>query len=83
MSKKKDKTFEKLALIDAVNNSPIEKEYLLYMNFDINTNVKERSAVFNAFEGKDFVLNAERKPFEDYLTTLSFISWVRDTPKMN
>ena len=57
-------------LIEAANNSPIDKEYLLYMNFDINTNVKERSAVFNAFEGKDFVLNAERKPFEDYLKDL-------------
>ena len=57
-------------LIKSVNNSNIEKQFLVYMNFDINTNVKERSNVFNAFDGKDFVLKSQRKPFKDYLSDL-------------
>ena len=47
------------------------KNHLLYMNFDISTNIDKRKIVFDMFHDKPFVLKAERKSFKGYLEDLS------------
>lgn len=59
--------------IDQINKVVKKKNkrtHLVYMNFDINTNIGKREEVFKLFQDKDFVLSAERKPFKDYLLDL-------------
>jgi len=56
--------------IEAVINEPIEKEHLVYMNFEISTNVKERTDVYNLFRDKEYVNFCKKKPFTDYLRDL-------------
>jgi len=48
-----------------------KRKHLLYMNFDVTTNVDKRKVVFDMFHNKPFVLKAERKSFKGYLKDLS------------
>ena len=36
-------------VIDNINKLDVERSHLVYMNFDVNTNLKERSVVYNNF----------------------------------
>jgi hypothetical protein len=50
------------------NLSPhVEKEYLLYMNFNIETNLKERKPAYDYFKNKEFCHSTNRMNTEQYL----------------
>ena len=61
-------------------NENIEKKYLVYMNFDIKTNSAKRTPVYNLFKGKDYVLSASRKPFQEYLRDLKASKFALSPP---
>ena len=56
--------------LNLVNEEDVSKEHLLYMNFDIRTNVSERTKVYDRFKDKDYVLKSDRTSFEQYLRDL-------------
>lgn len=66
--------------IKFVNDEGSSRDYLLYMNFDIGTNVSERTKVFNMFNGEDYVYSPERKPFREYLRDLRKSKYVLSPP---
>jgi hypothetical protein len=61
-------------LIEKVRKSvsPTDKPYLLYMNFTLQTQLKERSYVFNLFKDKQFCKQSPpSKPYAHYLKDLA------------
>jgi hypothetical protein len=66
--------------IDRVNNSRTEKDHLVYMNFDLKTNVQERTKVYDMFKDKEYVLRGEKKPFGDYLEDLARCKYTLSPP---
>lgn len=56
-------------ILDVINSS-FEKEKLIYMNFDINTNKLEREYCVNELSKKNIHMS-EKLPFKDYLTELA------------
>jgi len=50
---------------------PMQKDFLLYMNFSVVTNKQERSPVKDIFSSKHFCYNPERKGFEPHLNDVS------------
>lgn len=47
------------------------KEHLLYMNFCIGTNTKDRSFVYDIFKNKNFCFVSGRKSYENYLKDIA------------
>ena len=66
--------------IDEVNKMQLEKNHLVYMNFDLQTNITERSKVFNMFNQQDFVLKGQKKPFMEYLKDLASCKYTLSPP---
>ena len=66
--------------IDKVNKMQLQKKHLVYMNFDLQTNVSERTKVFNMFNQKDFVLKGQKKPFLEYLEDLASCKYTLSPP---
>ena len=62
--------------IQEIKDLNISKSHLLYCNFDSNTNPSSRNIVSKRFQGKNFVLSAQRKPFKDYLMDLKSSHYV-------
>jgi hypothetical protein len=60
-----------VSIVEKINNDNIDKDHLVYMNFDLKTNLSERTKVYNLFKGKEYVLEGEKKPFKEYITDLS------------
>jgi hypothetical protein len=56
--------------LEDINKENIDREHLLYMNFDVNTNKSERTKVFELFVDRDYVFSANKKPFKGYLRDL-------------
>jgi hypothetical protein len=56
--------------LEEVNQEEIERDALVYMNFDINTNKGKRAEVYNLFRHQDYVFYADSKPFREYLRDL-------------
>ena len=57
--------------IKKANEPKSKKDHLVYMNFDLKTNITERTKVYDMFKDKDYVLKGERKPFGEYLKDLA------------
>ena len=69
-----------ISKIKRVNNTKAEKDHLVYMNFDLKTNVTERTKVYDMFKNKEHVLEGERKPFEQYLMDLARCKYTLSPP---
>ena len=67
-------------LIESTKAKMTDKKHLVYMNFDIKTNVSDRSVVYDIFKDKDCVLKGEKKPFKDYLSDLSISKYCISPP---
>lgn len=68
------------SLLDDLNDKNINKDHLVYMNFDLKTNIVERTKIYNLFNGKDFVLNGDKKIFKDYLADLARCKYTISPP---
>mgnify|MGYP003121589988 FL=1 len=69
-----------ISKIDEVNDMNLQKKHLVYMNFDLQTNVVERTKVFNMFNEKNYVLKGQKKPFMDYLKDLASCKYTLSPP---
>ena len=67
-------------LIEDIKSKTTEKQYLAYMNFDINTNATKRSVVYDVFKDKEYVLKGSKKSFKDYLVDLSLSKYCISPP---
>lgn len=67
-----------VAVIDEARRyaAQCSKEIFLYLNFEVGTNRKVRSAVYSHFQDKDFCHKASRKPYLDYLKELALSKFV-------
>lgn len=58
-------------IIQEVADLQIDKQYLLLMNFNVNTNLSEREPVLKRFESENYCYYpGVRKPFREYLLDL-------------
>jgi hypothetical protein len=69
-----------LNIIRKVSTARINRDNLVYMNFDLNTNRERRSMVYDKFHGKDYVLETPSKSFADYLRDLRSSKYVLSPP---
>ena len=60
-----------IGMVEQVIGKNYSKDFLVYMNFDLNTNYAKRSRVFEMFDEKDYVLKGQKKPFKEYLKDLA------------
>ncbi|MGE0009716.1 MAG: hypothetical protein AB7F19_04175 [Candidatus Babeliales bacterium] len=63
-------------VIKEINKGKIEKNTLLYMNFERSTYKSERDIVYDYFKDKPFCTIAQRKPTIDYLRDLASSKFV-------
>jgi len=56
--------------LESVMRESTEKDHLIYMNFDVKTNLGERSKVYDHFRDKEYVHFGSKKPFLEYLKDL-------------
>ncbi len=66
--------------IDRVKKAEIKKDHLVYMNFDLKTNIQERTKVYDMFINEDYVLEGKRKPFGEYLEDLARSKYALSPP---
>tara|TARA_R100000234_G_scaffold39845_1_gene23809 strand:+ start:4700 stop:5500 length:801 start_codon:yes stop_codon:yes gene_type:complete len=66
--------------IKKANEAKNKKDHLVYMNFDLKTNITERTKVYDMFKDKDYVLKGERKPFGEYLKDLARCKYTLSPP---
>jgi len=69
-----------ISKIDKVKQMKLEKQHLVYMNFDLKTNIGERTKVFNMFNKQKFVLKGDKKPFVEYLQDLATCKYTLSPP---
>tara|TARA_R110000822_G_scaffold231385_1_gene363349 strand:- start:26 stop:850 length:825 start_codon:yes stop_codon:yes gene_type:complete len=69
-----------IAKIDKVNEMQLQKKNLVYMNFDLQTNISERTKVYDMFVDKDYVLKGSKKSFEEYLNDLARCKFTLSPP---
>ncbi len=55
---------------------PKNRDILLYMNFNIDTNREERQFVYNIFKSKPYCLKVQGRSFEEYLDDLQRTQFV-------
>ena len=65
---------------EAIKNAPKKRDTLFYMNFNPNTNNKERETVLKTFSSKKFCYNAKRKPYLCFINDLARSKFVASPP---
>lgn len=61
---------------EKINKGLLQRDKLLYMNFNKSTNVPLRSAVYDIFANKRFCTKAKPKPFRSYLHELAHYKFI-------
>jgi hypothetical protein len=69
-----------LNIVKKVSAEKINRDSLVYMNFDLSTNRERRAMVYDKFHGKDYVLETPSKSFADYLRDLRSSKYVLSPP---
>ena len=59
-----------MEIINKISYQPIKKTHLLYINFNINTNIRKRQPIYNLFKKKKLGTFQQNQPFEEYLKIL-------------
>ena len=62
---------QKATLIDKLNHYDVKKNKLVYMNFNLETSLNERTFVWNKFKNCDWVTVSGRKTMEQYYFDLA------------
>ncbi len=74
--------FGNLQTIDSFTSKKITKKYLLYLNFSVNTSLKERITILHYFKNKSYCAVASKKSYHAYLEDLLQAKFVL-SPKGN
>ena len=59
-----------MEIIKKISYQPIKKTHLLYINFNINTNIRKRQPIYNLFKKKNIGTFQQNQPFQEYLKIL-------------
>ena len=62
---------QKSLFIDSLSNKYVEKENFAYLNFSINTNIKERKPVYDKFSRESWTTNKSRLSWQEYYWDLA------------
>jgi hypothetical protein len=62
---------QKALFIDSLSKKYVDKEKLAYLNFSINTNIKERKPVYDKFSNETWVTNKDGLSWQEYYWDLA------------